>query len=71
MRGARYQANTGQLSARVNEIPWSWHQRQLKKRVGFLVRTSLTLSSAHMHIVGASRHSDDFPRWSKKKEREK
>ena len=28
-----------------NKIPWTWHQRKLKERAGFLVSRSLTLSS--------------------------
>ena len=31
-----------------NEIPWTWHQGQLKEWVGFLVSSSLTLSSVHV-----------------------
>ena len=42
---------------RSNEIPWTWHQEQLKEWAEFLVSRSLTLSSAHEpHTVGGSRH---------------
>ena len=49
---------------RSNEILWTWHQGQLQEQAGFLLSTSLTLSSAH---VSGIRHSDDLPRWPKKK----
>ena len=42
-------------------IPWTWHQGQLKERAGFLVSTSLTLFSAHVHSVGENRHLMIFP----------
>ena len=32
---------------RSNEIPWTWHQEQLKERAAFSVSRSMTLSSAH------------------------
>ena len=41
--GKVFYQGRGNLS---NEIPWTWHQRQLKERPGFLVIRSLTLSSA-------------------------
>ena len=33
---------------RSNEVPWTWHQRQLQQQAVFLVSRSLTLSSAHI-----------------------
>ena len=52
---------------RSNEISWTWHQGQLHEQAGFLVSTSLTLSSAHVSTVGGIRHSDDLTDAPKKK----
>ena len=61
----------GQLSSRAadrpNEIPWTWHQGQLREQVEFLVSRSLTLSSARVSTVGGIRHTYDGPHWPQKK----
>ena len=49
-----------------NEIPWTWHQGQLKEWAGFLVSRSPTLFSAYVHIVGGSRQIMIFPAGPKK-----
>ena len=49
---------------RTNEIPWTWHQGQLKERAGFLVSRSLTLPSAP---PWAGCHLRIFPDGPKKK----
>ena len=54
--GARYRTN------HANEIPYSWHQGQLKELVGFLISRSLTLSSAPQWTGGVIRC---FPFWTK------
>ena len=36
---------------RSNEIPWTWHQGQMKTRAGFLFSRSLTLTVGRRHFI--------------------